>query len=34
VFEVTVVEDRVYDWVGRRVGGLDLRTDVFDKHVS
>jgi hypothetical protein len=34
VFEVTVVEDRAYDWVGRRVGGLDLRTDVLDKPVS
>ena len=34
VFKVTVVEDRAYDWVGHRVGGLDLRTDVLDMHVS
>jgi len=34
VFEATVVEDRAYDWVGRRVGGLDLRTDVLDMHIS
>ena len=34
VFEATVVEDRAYDWVGRRIGGLDLRTDVLDMHIS
>jgi len=34
VFEATVVEDCAYDWRGRRVGGLDLRTDVLDMHVS
>ena len=34
VFDATVIEDRVYDWVGRRVGGLDLRTDVLDMHVG
>jgi len=34
VFEATVVEDRAYDWVGRRVAGLDLRTDVLDMHIS
>ena len=34
MFEATVVEDRAYDWVGRRVGGLDSRTDVLDMHVS
>jgi hypothetical protein len=34
VFEATVVEDRVYDRVGRRVGGLDLRMDVLDMDIS
>ena len=34
VFEATVIEDCAYDWAGRRVGGLDLRTDVLDMHVS
>ena len=34
VFEATVVEDRAHDWVGHRVGGLDLRTDVLDMHIS
>ena len=34
VFEATVVEDRAYDWVGRRVVGLDWRTDVLDMHIS
>jgi len=29
VFEATVVEDRVCNWVGRRVGGLDLRTNIL-----
>jgi len=34
VFDSTVVEDRVYDRVRRRVGGLDIRTDVLDMDVS
>ena len=34
MFEATVVEDCAYDWIGRQVGGLDLRTDVLDMHVS
>jgi len=34
VFEATVVEERAYDWVGHRVGGLDLRTDILVMHIS
>ena len=34
MFEAMVVEDCVYDRVGRRVRGLDLRTDVLDMRVS
>ena len=34
MFEAMVVEDRAYDWVGRRVGGLDSRMDVLDLHVN
>ena len=34
MFEATVAGDRVYNWVGRRVGGLDLRTDILAMHVS
>ena len=29
VFEAMVVEDRTYDWVERRVGGLDLRMSIL-----
>jgi len=34
VFEAMVIEDRAYDWVGCRVGGLDLCTNVLDMRVS
>jgi len=34
VFEATVVEDRAYRWVERRVEGLDLRTDTLDMRIS
>jgi len=33
VFETMAVEDRTYDWVERRVGGLDLRTSILVMHV-
>jgi len=32
VFEAMAVEDRTYDWVERRVGGLDLRTGILVIH--
>jgi len=34
MFEATVVEDRAYSWVERRVEGLDLRTDTLDMCIS
>jgi len=34
VFEAMAVEDRTYDWVERRVGGLDLRTGILVIHIS
>jgi len=34
VFEAMAIEDRTYDWVERRVGGLDLRTDILVMHIS
>ena len=34
VFESMAIENRVYNWVGRRVGGLDLRTDILVMHIS
>ena len=33
MFEATVVEDRAYSWLERRVEGLDLRTDTLDMHI-
>ena len=34
VFETMAIEDRTYDWVERRVGGLDLRTGILVMHIS
>jgi len=34
VFEATVAGDRAYNYVGRRVGGLDLRTNILVMDVS
>jgi len=34
VFETMAIEDRTYDWVEHRVGGLDLRTDILDIDIS
>ena len=34
VFETMVVEDRAYNWGGRRLGGLDFRTDAFAMYIS
>ena len=34
VFEAAVVEDRAHSWVGRRIRGLDLCTDILDKDIS
>ena len=34
VFEATVAGDRAYNYVGRRVGGLDLRTGTLVMHIS
>ena len=34
VFESMAIENRAYNWVGRRVGGLDLRTDIPVMHIS
>ena len=34
VFEAAVVEDRAYNCVGRRVGDLDLRTDILVIDIS
>jgi len=34
MFEATVAGDRAYNWVGRRVGCLDLRTDILVMHIS
>jgi len=34
VFEAAVVEDHVCNWVGRRIGDLDLCTDILDKDIS
>ena len=34
VFETMAVEDRTFDWVERRVRGLDLRMDVLDIDIS
>ena len=34
VFETMAVEDRTRDWVGRRVGCLDLCTGILVMHIS
>ena len=34
VFETMAVEDRTYDRVERRVGGLDLHTGILVMHIS
>jgi len=34
VFEATVVEDRAYNWGGRRLGGLDFCTDALTMYIS
>jgi len=34
VFETMAVEDRASNWVGRRVGGLDFRTDILVMYIS
>ena len=34
VFETMVVEDRAYNWGGRRLGGLHFRTDAFAMYIS
>ena len=34
VFEAAVVEDRAYNWVGCRIGGLDLCTDILVIDIS
>jgi len=34
VFETRAVDDRTYDWVERRVGGLDLRMGILVIHIS
>jgi len=34
VFEAAVVDDRMRDWVERRVGGLDLCTGNFIMYIS
>jgi len=34
MFETMAVEDRASNWLGRRVGGLDLRTDILVMYIS
>ena len=34
VFETMAVEDCTYDWVERRIGGLDLRMGILVMHIS
>ena len=34
VFETMVVEDRAYNWGGRRLRGLNFRTDAFTMYIS
>jgi len=34
VFEAAVVEDHAHNWVGRRIGDLDLCTDILDIDIS
>jgi len=34
VFEATVVEDRAYNWGGRRLGGFDFRMDDLAMYIS